>query len=340
VKHRLLSAALLLLAATGAFAALIDFPTPNRALLDGRPEEFYMYVERDFEGQKTQPWEGGQFGFVRGPIRTNAGVVFQTLHEGADIRPVHRDPAGNPLDDIFAAAAGTVVHTSPEAGASNYGRYVVIEHRIDGSPFYTLYAHLSTIAVQPGQQVRQGEVIGRMGYTGAGIDRPRSHLHFEVAMLLSRNFQGWYDTFQGGTPNRHGIFNGMNLVGTDPAAVLLAANKNPGFRLSAHIASLEPAFKITLPASPPPSILRDYPWLVPAGEDANPPAWTVSFTQTGVPVRAVASTTAVAEPRLDWVRNTGMAYSHFTRGLVGGPAGQPRLTDSGMRFARLLCWPE
>ena len=55
---------------TGVLRAqpLIDFPTDNRALLQGRPRDFYMYVNRDFEGARSQPWQGGQFGFVRGPV--------------------------------------------------------------------------------------------------------------------------------------------------------------------------------------------------------------------------------------------------------------------------------
>lgn len=158
-------------------------------------------------------------------------------------------------------------------------------------------------------------------------------------MLLSRNFQGWYDAFQGSNPNMHGLFNGMNLVGTDPAAVLLAASKNPGFSLARHIALLEPFFKLTVPNTPGMSLIRDYPWLVPDGEEANPAAWTISFTRTGVPVRIEASATRVSEARVVWVKESSMAYSHATRGLIGGPAGQPRLTDSGMRFAKLLTWP-
>lgn len=318
----------------------IEFPTSNRALLQNRPEEFYMYVNRNFEGRETQPWEGGQFGFVRGPIRTGTEVVFATVHEGIDIKPVHRDPAGNPLDDVTAAASGTIVHTSTEAGASNYGRYVVIEHTFEGSPFYTLYAHLSTIAVKPGDRVPQGAVIGRMGYTGEGIDRPRAHLHFEVALLLSRNFQGWYDAYRGGSPNKHGLYNGMNLVGMDPSAVLLAAHKEPSFDLRRHVRALEPAFRITVPASPHFTLLREHPWLVPDGENANPQSWTVTFTRTGVPVRITAASTPVQAPRLDWVAETGMAYHHFTRGLIGGSKGSPHLTESGQRFARLLTWPD
>lgn len=321
-------------------APLFEFPTPNQALAGGNPAEFYMYVDRDFEGEKSQPWEGGSFGFVRGPQRWAGGVLFATLHEGIDIKPVTRDAQGNPLDPIFAAAAGRVVHVSDEAGASNYGRYIVLEHLIGRSPFYTLYAHLASSAVKPGDMVRQGDVIGKMGYTGRGLDRVRAHLHFEIAVMANRNFEGWYEALQSGSANRHGLFNGMNLIGTDPAPVLLGARENPNFNLAAHIRGLEPAFSLTVPNVPGLSLIRDYPWLVPDGENAAPPAWTISFTRSGFPVRAMASETPVSEARVAWVAATKYALTHATRGIVGGTANAPRLTDSGRRFARLLTWPD
>ena len=94
---------------------LVDFPTDNRALLEGRPQDFFMYVNRDFEGEKSKPWQGGQFGFVRGPVRDGGKILCIQFHEGIDIRPVHRDAQGNPTDEVRAAAAGTVVHVSREA---------------------------------------------------------------------------------------------------------------------------------------------------------------------------------------------------------------------------------
>ena len=84
---------------------LVDFPTDNRALLEGRPQEFFMYVERDFEGEKTKPWQGGQYGYVRGPQRSGGKVIYTHLHEGIDIAPVRRDATGNPLDEVRASAA-------------------------------------------------------------------------------------------------------------------------------------------------------------------------------------------------------------------------------------------
>lgn len=330
------AAAFLLALALPLQAALFDWPTENRALLEGRPQDFYMYVNRHFEGEESKPWEGGSFGFVRGPQRMGGDVVFTTLHEGIDIAPVRRDAAGNPLDEILASADGLVVHTSREAGASNYGRYVVIEHQIEGCRFYTLYSHLSEINAQPGQRVSQGEKIGRMGFTGAGINRERSHLHFEIAVMLSDDFESWHRRHFAGSPNKHGLYNGLNLVGIDPSEILLECSKNPAFRLADHIRSREPFYKITVPDSAALSLIRQHPWLVPDGEPAAPPAWTIAFTQYGFPIEARASMEPVVEPKVSWIADTHLAYHHATRGIIAGSPGGARLSDSGKRFIQLL----
>ena len=325
---------------TGVLRAqpLIDFPTDNRALLQGRPRDFYMYVNRDFEGARS--WQGGQFGFVRGPVRDAGKILYLQLHEGIDIRPVRRDALGNPSDEVRAAASGNVVYVSRESGASNYGRYVIVEHLWDGCPYYTLYAHLSSLSVETGQPVRQGEVLGMMGFTGAGIDRERAHTHFEVCMILNRNFEGWHEAYFRKNPNNHGIYNGLNLVGLDPAALLLAAHRNPTLKISDFITGGEPAFKITIRNSPNFYLVRAYPWLVPAGELANPLAWTVTFSRYGIPIRIEAASIAITQPVVTWVKETGQPYTRITKNLVGGPAGAPRLTEAGLRFARLLTWPD
>lgn len=330
------AAAFLLALALPLHAALFDWPTENRALLEGRPQDFYMYVDRNFEGVASKPWEGGAFGFVRGPQRQSGEVVYTSLHEGIDIAPVRRDAAGNPLDDILASAAGLVVHTSREPGASNYGRYIVIEHTIEGSRVYTLYAHLSEVSVEPGQRVAQGERIGRMGFSGSGLNRERSHLHFEIALLLSEQFEHWHQRHFAGSPNKHGLFNGLNLVGIDPAPILLESTKDPSFSLAQHLRGREAFFKITLPADSALPLIRRQPWLVPEGEPASPPAWTLAFTPYGFPVEARASLEATAAPELSWIAETRFAYHHATRGLVAGPPGSARLSDSGKRFVQLL----
>ena len=61
-----------------------------------------------------------------------------------------------------------------------YGNYTCIYHgTYQGKGFATCYAHQSAILVRAGQQVRQGQVIGRVGTTGASTG---NHLHFEVRL--------------------------------------------------------------------------------------------------------------------------------------------------------------
>lgn len=324
------------LASTPLSAAVFDWPTENRALLEGRPEEFYMYVDRNFEGVQSTPWEGGTYGFVRGPVRQGDAVVYRTLHEGIDILPVRRNSSGVPLDEIRASAKGTVVHTSNLPGGSNYGRYVVIEHLIEGAPVYTLNAHLADITVQPGQKVAQGEKIGTLGFSGAGIDKRRAHLHFEIAFLLSDSFDTWHHRHFAGSPNKHGRYNGFNLIGIDPAPVLLACAADPEFRLGNHIRSREPFFSVIFPNTPGFTLVERYPWLVPDGEPATPAAWKVAFTAQGTPVKATAVAQAPDRPQLADVRESLLPYSLATRGLLTGSNGRPSLDATGRRFVELV----
>src|SRR5258708_5176115 len=97
-----------LLFATHAIAAALDltFPTKNRALLEGDGEAFYMFVDREVQGEKITVWEGGQYGYVRDPHVTSGGLVYSRFHEGVDIKPLERSSDGEPLDIVTAASAG------------------------------------------------------------------------------------------------------------------------------------------------------------------------------------------------------------------------------------------
>src|SRR5204863_9719267 len=95
--------------------AVLDLvlPTDNDALFSGGGPAFYQYVERDYKGVKSTPWEGGQYGFVRDPTDTAGGLLYTRFHEGIDIRSVHRDANGEPVDEVRAIANGKVVHVNP-----------------------------------------------------------------------------------------------------------------------------------------------------------------------------------------------------------------------------------
>jgi len=97
-------------------------------------------------------------------FRLCARTDGRQMHEGIDIRCLQRGRHSEPTDPVMATADGTVVYFSTRPALSNYGKYVVIRHFIEGIEIYSLYAHLSEI--QPGlaigKQVKAGEVIATM----------------------------------------------------------------------------------------------------------------------------------------------------------------------------------
>lgn len=317
----------------------LSLPTDNDALFSGDGPAFYQYIERDYNGVKSTPWEGGQYGFVRDPKSTGSGVVYTRFHEGIDIRSVHRDANGEPLDEVRAIADGQVVHVSLVAGYSNYGKYIVIEHRWDGSNYYSLYGHLSSITVQPGETVRRGQPIAVMGYTGTGINRERAHLHLELCLMFSREFEAWYNTFFRNDPNRHGLYNGMNLAGIDVARFYLALRKNPGLTIPEFVSGEEAFYKVSLPKARHFDLATMYPWLLAAGKRSGS-SWEVSFARSGVPLRIEPSDKRVAQPELSWVKSSTAECSYLTRDVVSGRGANAHLTGYGGQLMRLLIWPD
>ena len=82
-------------------------------------------------------------------------------------------PAGTP---VRAAADGDVVYSGSEL--DGFGNLLLIKHT-DG--FVTAYAHNDTMLVKKGDKVRQGQVIAKVGQSGA-VSSPQ--LHFEIRQNL------------------------------------------------------------------------------------------------------------------------------------------------------------
>jgi murein DD-endopeptidase MepM/ murein hydrolase activator NlpD len=317
----------------------IVLPTDNDALFSGDGPAFYQYVERNYSGVKSTPWEGGQYGFVRDPTSTGDGVVYTRFHEGIDIRPLHRDANGEPLDEVRAIADGTIVLTNPVGGYSNYGKYVVIEHHWDGSNYYSLYGHLSSIAVQSGV-VTRGQRIGVMGYTGTGLNRERAHLHLELDLMFSRQFEAWYNTFFRSDPNHHGIYNGMNLAGLNVARLFLALRKNPALTIPEFLSDEETFYKVAVPKARHFDLLKLYPWMLAGGKRTGGSSWEVSFARSGVPLAISPSDRHVTQPELSYVKKSPIEYSPLTRDVVSGHENNAHLTNYGSQLMRLLVWPD
>jgi murein DD-endopeptidase MepM/ murein hydrolase activator NlpD len=314
-------------------------PTDNDALFSGDGAAFYQYVERNYKGVKSTPWEGGQYGFVRDPTDTAGGVVYTRFHEGIDIRPLHRDANGDPLDEVRAIADGKVVHANLVPRHSNYGKYVVIEHHWDGSNYYSLYGHLSSIAVQSGDMVTRGQRIAVMGYTGTGLNRERAHLHLELNLMFSRQFDAWYNTFFKSDPNNHGIYNGMNLAGLDVARLFLALRKNPALTIPKFLNDEETFYKVAVPKARHFELPKLYPWML-AGNRNQQASWEVSFARSGVPLTISPSDRHVTQPGLSYVKKSSTEYSHLTRDVVSGHENNAHLTNYGSQLMRLLVWPD
>ncbi len=158
-------------------------PTANHALLQPGGEEKF------FVGTVGKPWATGRFGCVR--------TDGWQMHEGLDIKCLQRDSGGEPIDAVLATADGTVAYFSAKPSLSNYGKYIVLRHHIDGLEVYSLYAHLKKIRddLKIGQAVKSGEAIAAMGRTTntrEGISRDRAHVHFELDLLVNEGFPRWY----------------------------------------------------------------------------------------------------------------------------------------------------
>lgn len=102
---------------------------------------------------------GSGFGYRTDPFTGRAA-----LHTGLDFP----SPIGTP---IHAAAGGVVIAAQMHP---QYGNMVEIDH---GNGLVTRYGHASVLLVHPGDLVRRGQVIARVGTTGRSTG---PHLHFEV----------------------------------------------------------------------------------------------------------------------------------------------------------------
>ena len=296
------------------------WPTPNDVYLHGGGIEKFI--------QPTESGEliSGMFGSVR-----SGGRQF---HEGLDLLPQRRDGKGEPLDPVFAAMAGVVRHISSREGASSYGRYVVIEHPAQSPPVYTLYAHLSRVSptLRIGQEVAAGETIATMGRSAGGytIPKQRAHLHFEIGVRVTDRFQEWYKARGFGSPNEHGLWNGMNLMGLDPLE-FFARSRADGLGALDDVFRATPV-AITLRIAEPgePDFVRRYPSLVEKSPGVGAGAgWEISFSATGAPLRwrrldaAGCAGLKRGEVCIDKV-DTDLLRANRGRKLVETRGGEPR----------------
>jgi murein DD-endopeptidase MepM/ murein hydrolase activator NlpD len=153
---------------------------------------------------------------VRSPMgwRVHPVKKERKHHNGTDIVP----GKGGKAPYIEAFADGKVlrakVSTAPGGG---FGHFVVLQHKIDGEYYTSLYAHLvaGSIQVKAGQKVKAGQVLGKMGTTGMSTG---VHLHWEI----------WKGKDHGWSADGKGFVEPVGFV-----KALIAAQKAKGFAAEA-----------------------------------------------------------------------------------------------------------
>ena len=169
---------------------------PTQPLIDGflainRDQRRQAEAEKTRIGAKTadKPLWSGPFVQPRNTkVFSNFAETRTYVYEGRTVdTQVHVgfDLASTKQSPVPAANSGQVVFAGP---LTIYGNTVIVDH---GLGLQTLYAHLSTIDVKPGDAVEKGHVLGRSGTTGLAVG---DHLHFEVLVSgVSVTPVEWWD---------------------------------------------------------------------------------------------------------------------------------------------------
>lgn len=93
---------------------------------------------------------------------------FSGDHAGIDLKV----PEGTPVASVAGGRVSNVIRD-----ASGLGLHVIVEHRLQGETYYSIYGHLGATAVREGEDVTPGQILGRSGSTGRSTS---PHLHLQV----------------------------------------------------------------------------------------------------------------------------------------------------------------
>lgn len=121
-------------------------------------------------------------------------------HRGIDLVGLTSKNIYSTVSGIVEAAGRDVNPRDPNDNA--YGMGLRIRIKNDATGFLHYFAHLSKILVQPGQRVKEGDLIGVEGSTGHSTG---SHLHYEIRTRVENT------TYQdvsllSGIPNKLGTY--------------------------------------------------------------------------------------------------------------------------------------
>jgi len=165
-------------------------PVKNFLLVNGKLREMNRarIAEIARQTSPTPLWEGAFLQLTNSAVESQfadyrsylyqGGKVDEQVHMGFDLASVQHAP-------VIAANSGQVVFAQY---LGIFGNTIILDH---GLGLQSLYAHLSSFGVKPGDMVAKGDVIAQTGSTGlAGGD----HLHFTTLLGgVEVNPVEWWD---------------------------------------------------------------------------------------------------------------------------------------------------
>lgn len=93
---------------------------------------------------------------------------FTGEHAGIDLKV----PQGLPVGSVAGGRVRTVAHHD-----GGLGLHVIVEHRVDGDAYYSIYGHLDSVTVAEGDDLMPGAMLGKAGSTGNSTG---PHLHLQI----------------------------------------------------------------------------------------------------------------------------------------------------------------
>jgi len=149
----------------------INLPPAKNKLVPAEGKESALIHKTSRILSTHQQWEGAFMPPVPGVEIAPFGL--QRLHNGTEAAGFHngidlRAPAGTP---VAAANAGVIVMTH---AFKAHGRTLMINH---GQGVMTIYLHMQSFAVKPGQTVTKGQTVGKVGSSGVSTG---AHIHWQV----------------------------------------------------------------------------------------------------------------------------------------------------------------
>lgn len=150
----------------------------GRYVNDGTPyHAFYFEESEENTGYFDKDGNSVQKIFLKAPVAyryISSGFTYGLRYiQAFNVATGHRAidyaaPYGTPVRSV---GDGTVIYAGWNG---SYGNFITVHHN---GTYSTNYAHLSRIAVQYGQQVKQGQTIGYVGSSGFSTG---PHLHYEM----------------------------------------------------------------------------------------------------------------------------------------------------------------